>query len=92
MRKTQKARNYAAEVWAICNENKRQDKTQPVQLVIDVFPQNKRRDLDNFQKALLDSLQGILYNNDKQIEAILIRRYYVDASDFRRGSVQVTVV
>jgi Holliday junction resolvase RusA-like endonuclease len=42
---------------------------------ISVFRRAKRGDLDNYQKILLDSLEGILYENDDQITEIHAYRY-----------------
>lgn len=40
---------------------------------------NRRRDLDNLLKALGDSLQGAyVYDDDSQIDLIMIRRYRSD--------------
>jgi crossover junction endodeoxyribonuclease RusA len=33
----------------------------------------RRIDLDNALKVCLDSLQGVAYNNDKQITALVVR-------------------
>jgi len=30
-------------------------------------------DLDNYAKALIDALQGVLYKNDRQVETITVR-------------------
>jgi len=35
--------------------------------VLAVPPDHRRRDIDNILKALLDSLEGLLYHNDNQI-------------------------
>jgi len=38
------------------------------------FPDNRRRDLDNVLKALLDSFTGILWADDSQIDDLQIYR------------------
>ncbi len=32
-----------------------------------------RGDLDNYAKAIIDALQGVLYENDRQVETITVR-------------------
>jgi crossover junction endodeoxyribonuclease RusA len=51
----------------------------PVELVVDVFPPDRRRrDLDNLQKALLDALaHGGAYHDDSQIARLTIQRRHV---------------
>lgn len=39
---------------------------------VDIFRTADRGDADNYEKALWDSLQGILYHNDNQIKRHLI--------------------
>ena len=34
----------------------------------------RRRDIDNFNKLTLDSLEGILYSDDKQITELIIKK------------------
>jgi len=46
-----------------------------VALNVSVFRPAKRGDLDNYLKALLDSLEGVLYENDSQITEIHAFRY-----------------
>lgn len=36
---------------------------------------NNKTDIDNFSKLILDSLQGILYENDSQIDELHIYKY-----------------
>jgi len=42
---------------------------------VSVFRPAKRGDLDNYLKVLLDSLEGVLYENDNQITEIHAFRY-----------------
>ena len=48
--------------------------TGPLDVEVEVFPpDNRRRDIDNLQKSLLDSMQhGGLYEDDSQIVKITI--------------------
>jgi crossover junction endodeoxyribonuclease RusA len=52
-----------------------------------VYFQNKRRDLDNVFKPLLDALQGWAYINDSQVAHIDFRR----AIDCHRPRVELTI-
>lgn len=38
----------------------------------------KRPDVDNCSKAILDSLNGIAYSDDKQIVELLVKKYYAN--------------
>lgn len=46
-----------------------------VSLTIKVFRPAKRGDIDNVLKVLLDSLNGVAYNDDKQIGELCISRF-----------------
>ncbi|MEQ8785104.1 MAG: RusA family crossover junction endodeoxyribonuclease [Pirellulaceae bacterium] len=47
-----------------------------LEVEVDLFPPDRRRrDIDNFQKGLLDALEHAgVYENDSQIEMLTIRR------------------
>lgn len=49
----------------------------PISLKIDLLRKNKANDIDcdGVLKLLLDSLEGICYNNDKQVCEIIIRKH-----------------
>jgi crossover junction endodeoxyribonuclease RusA len=42
------------------------------------MPDKRRRDLDNYLKVLLDSLSGIVYVDDSQIDFLSIKREYAE--------------
>ena len=51
-----------------------------MEMTIDVYLQDDRkRDLDNIEKAISDGLNGVVYNDDSQIKAV-IKRGRVDRS------------
>ncbi|MRJ06238.1 MAG: hypothetical protein C6I01_01800 [Epsilonproteobacteria bacterium] len=52
-----------------------------------VFYISRDRDLDNFLKSLLDSLQGVTYFNDKQVYKILAEKKRV-----KKGEERVEVI
>lgn len=55
----------------------------PVAVVLDVYIKRKL-DVDNIAKSILDGLNGIAYEDDDQVVALLVRKHLVkDASDER---------
>ncbi len=44
--------------------------------VVIFFGDKRRRDIDNYNKVVLDSLEGICYNDDKQIQTMFITKAY----------------
>lgn len=38
------------------------------------FKDNRRRDVDNFSKAILDSMTGIIYDDDSQIQELTVKK------------------
>lgn len=50
-------------------------------------PDRRRRDLDNTLKAVLDSLRGVAYEDDSQIERLFVERDAI----VRKGKVLVKV-
>lgn len=55
--------------------------------VIFNFKDNRRRDLDNYLKVTLDSLQGIIFADDSQIDVLFVKR----GNKVVGGQVMVTV-
>ena len=49
-------------------------KNRLVVKVIFGFKDDRRRDLDNYLKVTLDSLQGIVFADDSQIDVLLVKR------------------
>lgn len=43
--------------------------------IIYYFGDNRRRDVTNYDKALLDSLSGVVYNDDCQIQKITLEKF-----------------
>ena len=38
------------------------------------FKDKRRRDVDNYNKLVLDSLEGIIYEDDKQIQKLIVEK------------------
>lgn len=71
-----RAVNYRATARAIAMEaGHNQPIAGTVAIFLDVFRPQRRGDLDNILKALLDSLNGIAWNDDSQIVQITANRY-----------------
>ena len=51
--------------------------TKPIKMNIKLFfPTKRRQDIDNYNKVLLDSLQGIIYEDDNQIVDLRVKKFY----------------
>lgn len=51
--------------------------SEDVKLKIDLYFGTKRKcDIDNFNKLVLDSLTGIVYEDDSQIQELTLRKFY----------------
>jgi len=60
----------------------------PIEMSIILFPRDKRLlDIDNCCKAILDSMQGHLYNDDQQVWKLTIER----GEKIKHGGCQVTI-
>ena len=60
----------------------------PIEMFIVLYPRDKRLlDIDNCCKAILDSMQGYLYNNDQQVWKLTIER----GEKIKNGGCQVTI-
>jgi len=71
--KSKEARTYEAAVRALAK--KTEVRTGPIRLTLRWYRAAKRGDLTNRIKVVEDSLQGILYRNDKQIIELHAYRY-----------------
>lgn len=61
------ARAYKSGVWLVAQHAGMHPFVGPVALYVHVYRARKVGDLDNANKILLDSLQGVAYNDDAQI-------------------------
>lgn len=66
---------------------KGKSKTFKMRCLADEIRPLKRPDIDNCGKNILDSLNGILYADDKQIIELTIRKHYAE-SDYVKISVK----
>lgn len=62
-------------IWQIKSQYKGTPKKGRISLRLDLYFGDKRkRDIDNYNKILLDSLTGILYEDDSQIDFLTITK------------------
>lgn len=69
------AKAYKEHVALIARDSGAAMLTGDVSIRLDVYREAKRGDLDNKIKVILDSLQGVLYADDKQVVEIHARRF-----------------
>lgn len=61
---------------------------QPIEVSIVLYPRDKRLlDIDNVCKAILDSMNGILYTDDQQVWKLSVER----GEKIKGGGCQVTI-
>jgi crossover junction endodeoxyribonuclease RusA len=87
IRITRDAIAYKNEVRTILRNKRVTLTTQPVSLTIHQYRPQKRGDIDNYSKLLLDSLQGYVYENDSQVNELHIFRH----DDKRNPRVMLTI-
>ena len=52
------------------------------------FGDKRRRDIDNYGKLLLDSLSGVIYEDDIQIQKMTVEKFY----DKENPRIEITIV
>lgn len=63
--------------------------SNPVKMSIRLtFPTRRKHDIDNYNKVLLDALQGIIYKDDNQIIELNIRKRYIKGKS--RTEIRIT--
>lgn len=62
--------------WEIKSQYKDRPLTGPISVIIELhFKDHKKRDVDNFNKLLLDAGKGMIWNDDDQIHELIIRKF-----------------
>lgn len=73
---SKKGREYKALVGQMCTLEHLEPLPGPLALTILAFPPDERvRDLDNIQKAILDSLTGWAWQDDSQVDCLGVERH-----------------
>lgn len=62
------------EIWAYFEPNKSIGKKKQRELIGE--PYNKKPDIDNIAKSILDGLNGIAYNDDNQVTELILHKRY----------------
>ena len=74
--------------WQIKSQYKGKPKTGDLDLRIELFfGDNRKRDIDNYNKILLDAFTGILWEDDSQIQSLLI----VKNKDIKNPRIELTL-
>lgn len=84
---TREARDYKRAVAGIGMAKRIQPLTGEVAVLIRVYRARKAGDADGFGKVLLDSLEGVCYENDRQIVDYHVKRF--DDRDNPRVEIEV---
>lgn len=63
--------------WQAKQQWKKRPTNKPLEVCLDLYHGTKRKsDVDNFNKLVLDSLTGIVWNDDSQIKRLSIEKHY----------------
>ncbi len=69
--------------WEMKSQYKGKTLSEPISVVAEFyFKDNLRRDVDNFNKLVLDAGSGLLWKDDSQIQELVIRKF-IDKSNPR---------
>ena len=70
-----KGREFKQRVANLVSDSEKQPTDKPVMVIIKLYPPTKRKyDVDNMLKSLLDSLIGIAYDDDSQIQCLAVSK------------------
>lgn len=62
--------------WEIKSQYKGRPTPEPISVIIEFYFKDKlRRDIDNFNKIILDSCTGMLWKDDSQIQELTLRKF-----------------
>lgn len=77
--------------WQIKNQYKGKPMEGELSIVVDFYFGTKRKcDIDNFSKLLFDSMNGMVWLDDSQIEQAFFTKYY--DKDYPRIEIQINNV
>ena len=63
--------------WQVKSQYHGKPLTQDLKMALDLFFGDKRvRDIDNYNKLILDALSGLVFEDDKQIQELNIKKFY----------------
>lgn len=62
--------------WEMRSQFKKSPLLDPISVVLELyFKDEKKRDVDNFNKLILDAGSKLLWEDDSQIQELIIRKY-----------------
>jgi len=86
---TKAGKDYKTALSKIANEHFNTPLTGNVIMRIDLmFPDKRRRDVDNYNKIILDALEGIAYLDDKQVQCLVVQKWM----ETKQGAIIVEVL
>lgn len=75
--------------WEMKAQYKGKPLLDPISVVLELyFKDERKRDVDNFNKLILDAGSGLLWKDDTQIEELIIRKFV----DKKNPRVELTVI
>jgi len=87
---SRQGREYKATAGAIAVRSGIAKLAGPVAVKVDVYRPRRAGDLDNSLKAILDSLKGIAWNDDKQVKKIIAEQF--DDKVEPRAEIEITPI
>jgi len=85
---SKKGREFKERVANMVSDSQKQPTDKPVMVIIKLYPATKRKfDVDNYLKSLLDSLIGIAYIDDEQIQCLAVSKEPV----FKGGKCEIKI-
>lgn len=74
--------------WQLKSQYKKKPLTGEIDLRVELFfGDDRKRDIDNYNKILLDSMSGIIFEDDSQIQSLLI----IKNKDKRNPRIEIQV-
>lgn len=75
--------------WQVKSQWKAKPLTEDVKLRVELFFGDKRaRDIDNYNKLLLDACTGIVFDDDSQIQELYLKKNY----DKKNPRIEIEIV
>lgn len=76
-------------IWEAKSQYKGKPLTEDLKVKVDFyFGDRRKRDIDNYNKLVLDSMNGIVWEDDVQIQELVLRKFY----DKENPRVEIVIV
>ena len=86
----QLVKDYKEYVGWIMRSNGIEPTDEKVMLRIDIYPENDKRDIDNFLKVLMDGMEKHVYKNDRQVRKLHVELYDFDPNELPRIEIKAS--